>query len=227
MMHVFMQHLQQQSPPPPPPLHVRDKRGSFMKGRSPVFTHSADPMEADDWLRAVERQLNIAECNDMEKVLYASGQLQGAAQTWWESYQAARPNHAPPITWLEFCRDFRARHINEGMMELKQEEFRSLRMGSMTVAEYHDKFEQLARYALNEVREDADKQRLFMKGLYYELRLQLAGNTYPTFQALVNRAIMLDNMRQGQDKKRRMLAPGSGGNKRQRFNSQQGDQQRF
>ena len=33
MMHVFMQHLQQQPPPPPPPIHVRDKRGKFMKGR--------------------------------------------------------------------------------------------------------------------------------------------------------------------------------------------------
>ena len=158
MMHVFMQHLQlQPPPPPPPPIHVRDKRGEFMKGRPPVFTHSADPTKADDWLCAVERQLNIAQCNDLEKVLYASGQLQGAAQTWWESYQATRPNNAPPITWLEFCRNFRARHINEGMMELKQEEFRSLRMGSMTVAEYHDTFEQLARYASNDVREDADK----------------------------------------------------------------------
>ena len=77
MMHVFMQHLQQQPPPTPPPIHVRDKRGEFMKGRPPVFTHSADPMEADDWLRAVERQLNITQCNDLEKVLYASGQLQG------------------------------------------------------------------------------------------------------------------------------------------------------
>jgi len=93
----------------------------------------------------------------LEKVLYTSGQLQGAAQIWWESYQATRPNNAPPVTWLEFCRDFRAQHINEGMMELKQEEFRSLRMGSMTVVEYHDTFEQLARYAPNEVREDADK----------------------------------------------------------------------
>ena len=48
MMHVFMQHLQQQPPPPPPPILVRDKRGEFMKGRPPVFTHSADPMEVDD-----------------------------------------------------------------------------------------------------------------------------------------------------------------------------------
>ena len=35
--------------------------------------------KADDWLRAVEKQLNIAQCNEMEKVLYTSGQLQGAA----------------------------------------------------------------------------------------------------------------------------------------------------
>ena len=81
MMHVFMQHLQQQ-PPPPPPVHVRDKRGEFMKGRPLVFTHSADPIEADDWLHVVERQLNIAQCNNLEKVLYTSGQLQGAAQIW-------------------------------------------------------------------------------------------------------------------------------------------------
>ena len=57
-----------------------------MKGHPPVFTHASDPMEADDWLRAVEKQLNIAQCNDLEKVLYASGQLQGAAQDWWESF---------------------------------------------------------------------------------------------------------------------------------------------
>jgi len=37
-------------------------------------------------LRAVEKQLNIAQCNDLEKVLYASEQLQGAAQDWWESF---------------------------------------------------------------------------------------------------------------------------------------------
>ena len=37
----------------------RDKRGEFLKGRPPVFSHATDPLEADDWLRAVEKQLNI------------------------------------------------------------------------------------------------------------------------------------------------------------------------
>ena len=53
----------------------RDKRGQFLKGRPPVFSHATDPLEADDWLRAVEKQLNIAQCDDQQKVLYASGQL--------------------------------------------------------------------------------------------------------------------------------------------------------
>ena len=55
-----------------------DKRGEFLKGHPPVFKHSTDPLQADDWLRAIERQLEIAQCDDKE-VLYASKQLQGAA----------------------------------------------------------------------------------------------------------------------------------------------------
>jgi hypothetical protein len=53
----------------------------------------------------------------------------------------------------------------------------------------------LARYAPNEVMEDADRQRLFLKGIYYDLRLQLKGNNYVSFQELVNKAIVLDNER--------------------------------
>jgi hypothetical protein len=94
-------------------------------------------------------------------------------------------------------------------------------MGSMTVSEYHDKVAQLSRYAPNEMREDADKQCFFLKGIYYDLRLQLAGNTYPNFQALVNHAIVLDNMRKEMDRKRRMQGQASRSKTHQRPNSQQ------
>ena len=77
----------------------RDKRGEFLKDHSSMFSHTTDPLEVDDWLRAVEKQLNIAQCDDQQKVLYASGQLQGEAQDWWESFEYGRPTNAPPITW--------------------------------------------------------------------------------------------------------------------------------
>jgi hypothetical protein len=74
-MQVVMERLDNQPAGAPPPVQVRDKHGEFMKGRPLVFTHASDPLEADDWLKAVEKQLNIAQCSDLEKVLYASGQL--------------------------------------------------------------------------------------------------------------------------------------------------------
>jgi hypothetical protein len=78
-----MQQAQQQPPPPQPPVQVqmpqvpRDKRVEFMRGHPPVFAHSADSMDAEDWLRTVERELHTAQCNDREKVLYGPRQLRG------------------------------------------------------------------------------------------------------------------------------------------------------
>ena len=63
------------------------------------------------------------------------------------------------------------------------------------MSEYRDKFVQLSRYAPNEVTDDANKQRHFLQGLYDGLQLQLMSNTYPNFQALVNRTIVIDNKR--------------------------------
>jgi hypothetical protein len=150
---------------------VRDKHGEFKKGHPPVFSHSTDPLDADDWLRTMDKHLEIAQCNDMEKVLYASGQLQGAAQDWWDSFRFGRPANAAPVTWAEFTESFRTYHIPEGLMEIKREEFRSLRQKSMTVSEYRDRFTQLSCYVPNEVANDADKQRHFLKGLNDDLRL--------------------------------------------------------
>jgi hypothetical protein len=60
LMQIVMDRIGEQPAGAPPPVQVHDKRGEFLKGRPPVFTHVSEPMEADDWLRAVEKQLNIA-----------------------------------------------------------------------------------------------------------------------------------------------------------------------
>ena len=90
----------------------------------------------------------------------------------------------------------------------------------MSVAEYHDKFSQLSRYAPNEVADDVDKRCRFLKGLYDGLQLQLMSSTYPNFQALVNHAIVIDNKCKEMDaKKRRLQGQATGSNTRQCANS--------
>ena len=50
-------------------------------------------------------------------------------------------------------------------MKLKKKEFLALKQGSMSVAEYRNKFIQLSWYAPTEVEDDDKRQELFMKGL--------------------------------------------------------------
>jgi len=108
------------------PPQVRDKRGEFLKGHPPVFKHSTDPLQANDWLSAIEMQLEIAQCEDREKVLYAFGQLQGDALDWWDSFRFGHIE-ANPITWQEFHGAFRSQHVPTGLMNLKKKEFLALK----------------------------------------------------------------------------------------------------
>jgi hypothetical protein len=110
--------------PHPPPQQSRDRRADFLRGHPPTFSHAADPLQADDWLRSVERQLDFAQCDDRERVLYAAGQLRGSALDLWESYPA-RDRDA--LTWVQFRERFRNHHIPAGVMKMKHKEFLALK----------------------------------------------------------------------------------------------------
>jgi hypothetical protein len=48
------------------------------------------PLQADDWLKSMDKMLNIAQCSNRENVLYASGRLTGPAVDWWDAYCTSR-----------------------------------------------------------------------------------------------------------------------------------------
>ena len=65
----------------------------------------------------------------------------------------------------------------------------------MTVTQYLDKFMQLSRYAPTEVANDERKQELFLVGLNDGISYQLISHTFPNFQELVNKALVVENKR--------------------------------
>jgi hypothetical protein len=72
-----VQNMQaQQNQPPQPP---RDRHKEFMSHNPPTYSHSTDPLDADDWLKTVTKKLEIVQCTDREMVLYAAGRLVGQA----------------------------------------------------------------------------------------------------------------------------------------------------
>lgn len=205
-----LERQQQQPLPPPLPAPPRDKHREFMSHKPPTFSNSPDPLQADDWLKTVDKMLNIAQCTDQEKVLYASGRLTGPAADWWDSYCAAHAA-ANTITWAEFSTQFRNYHIPASLMKIKKKEFLSLKQGNMTVSEYHDKFIQLSRYAPDEVADDERKQEQFMEGLIGPLQYQLVSHTFSSFQRLLDKAIAVEHKRvQLGEMKRKTITQGQG-----------------
>jgi hypothetical protein len=118
---------QQQAPiPPPPPVPPRDKHREFMSHKPPTFASSPDPLHTDNWLNSVEKMLNVAQCSDQEKALYASGRLTGPTADWWDSYNVAH-DVVDTITWAEFTTQLRNYHIPVGLMKIKKKEFLSIK----------------------------------------------------------------------------------------------------
>jgi hypothetical protein len=80
-------------------------------------------------------------------------------------------------------------------MIVRKEEFLALKQAPLSVSEYRGRFLQLSRYVPEDVNADAKRQYRFLRGLVDPLRYQLMNHTFPTFQHLIDIAIMTERKR--------------------------------
>jgi hypothetical protein len=167
-------------------------------------------MDADDWLKTIEKKLQVVQCNNREKVLFASHQLEGPAADWWDAYIEA---HEEPesINWQEFKNSFCSHHVPLGVMKLKKKEFEDLKQGSMSVSENVTHFTQLSRYAPDNVDTNEKKQDWFLNGLNDGIAYALEARDFINFQDMVDKALVLENRRGIMERKRKMKRTGSQG----------------
>src|SRR4051812_3704923 len=159
----------------------------FILLNPPVFECSSEPLEADDWLRSIERKFETAHVAPDDRVLFAVYFLEGAAAEWWENFVAMQPD-GHVVTWQQFRDAFRGYHILDEMMKRKKEEFCNLAQGDRSIHEYMTEFNHLARYAQEEISTDARKQERFRKGLNPVIRHDLNLHEFVNFEDLVNRS---------------------------------------
>nr|AAM01071.1 Putative retroelement [Oryza sativa Japonica Group]AAM74444.1 Putative retroelement [Oryza sativa Japonica Group] len=83
-----------------PIVQQQCKLSEFLKTGPPTFAIAVDPMEANDWLRTVEKNLGLIQCTDQERVVFATHQLVGLASEWWDSYEQEY------LTVIEYLHEF-------------------------------------------------------------------------------------------------------------------------
>ncbi|KAH6787168.1 hypothetical protein C2S52_006720 [Perilla frutescens var. hirtella] len=67
------------------PIRLSQIENDFWKHNPPMFNGTSDPMDAEKWIRALERIFNFMACTDEERLSCAQFQLTDDADYWWES----------------------------------------------------------------------------------------------------------------------------------------------
>ncbi|XP_071680267.1 uncharacterized protein [Lolium perenne] len=166
----------------------RSKLKDFQSTNPPVFSKCTEPLDADDWLRTIENNLEVAGVGIDEKNVKAM-QVEGHV-----------------IDWEEFKAKFRKTHIPSGLIKLMKDKFMNLRQGSMSVVDYLEKFTTLSRYAPEDTNTEEKKKDHFLNGLHDELQSILVAVPYPDLESLVDASIMVESKRKNAFENRKRKA---------------------
>jgi hypothetical protein len=79
MQHTMVNMKQAQGQQPAPQPQQRDRHGEFQQTKPLTVSHSVEPMDVDDWLKTIEKKLQVVQCTNRERVLFTAHQLVGPA----------------------------------------------------------------------------------------------------------------------------------------------------
>ncbi|XP_062114355.1 uncharacterized protein LOC133825429 [Humulus lupulus] len=159
---------QPQLPTPPPtplpaaygfePVYER-----FRKQAPPTFEGKANPMVAENWLRSVEAIFDHMELNDRQRVSCAVYLLKMDAQIWWDVIKQTRDLNT--MTWAEFVQAFSKKYYSPAVLATKVDEFVTLVQGNLSVTNYAQNFDRLAKFAPEVVPTETLRVQKFLRGL--------------------------------------------------------------
>jgi hypothetical protein len=114
------------------------------------------------------------------------------ALAWWDTFNVTIRD----ATWAEFETAFREHHVPQGIVQLKEDEFRELTQDGRSISEYVHKFMELARYAPDDVNTKVKKMARFLKGLGPKLKTILASQDFLSFSHLSNKAMQVERAKE-------------------------------
>jgi hypothetical protein len=94
----------------------------------------------------------------------ATYDLHGKNAMWWDQLKQVEHINESMITWKQFKKYFQKEYLSKHFYDKKMQEFFELRLGSMTMAEYENKFLGLLKY-VEFIKYEKVKIQRFLSGL--------------------------------------------------------------
>jgi len=141
----------------------------FLRHKPSEFTSKASPDEVDAWLRKCEKIFKVMNYEDEYKLLFATYLMNEDVEYWWAGMQQQMGTREELVSWANFRTHFLEKYFPDTARQDKEAEFLAMQQGDMTVQEYVNKFEHLARYSSQNITEEW-KCLKFERGLRIELK---------------------------------------------------------
>ncbi|XP_058766702.1 uncharacterized protein LOC131640305 [Vicia villosa] len=160
----------------------------------PEFHGDSDPLKVHDWLTSVERIFEVTPCSEEDKVVCATQVLRGPAARWWTNASARMTTLGIDKTWEHFKAAVLEKYFPDSMRAQKEQEFQMLRQGSMTVAEFAAKFEDMATYSSQALYAPDERWKInqFKIGLRGEIDYCVGQQRYNTYAELLEQCYIVE-----------------------------------
>ncbi|GFY99658.1 hypothetical protein Acr_13g0010580 [Actinidia rufa] len=106
----------------------------FLKLKPPTFKGGMDPVKANDWILAMEKNFRLLRCGEQQKVEIGSYLLAGEASRWWNLKGVREPG----MDWARFKVIFREKFVPRAVQNAKCSEFEHLKQMGTTIADYEE-----------------------------------------------------------------------------------------
>jgi len=140
----------------------------FNKLKPPKFGGGINPLAYEEWLRRMENLYEVMDCPKGFKVRLATHQFEKEAEFW-------KPRaEEPALTWEQLKTMMDAQYYPRDMKRAKEQEFLRQKQGQMSIMEYAAKFNELSRFAPNQVATEKMKMDHFEQGLKGPIKQMIA-----------------------------------------------------
>ncbi|XP_057745285.1 uncharacterized protein LOC130963153 [Arachis stenosperma] len=120
---------------------------SVLKVHPPTFRGSTNSTESYNWFQAMERALQAQHVLNNQFVEFAAYQLLGEAQHWWQEKCRLLQLQNADIPWDVFQTAFYKKYFSKSVREARELELMQLKQGSLSMADFTSRFEELYRFS--------------------------------------------------------------------------------
>jgi hypothetical protein len=164
------------------------KKGEMNKIKPPTFDGEHKKEEyVKTWFLGMWKYFQLKNYSSHVEGRIAMYQLKAKASMWWDKLVQVQYIREKDITWTKFKRYFKKKYLTKRYYDRKMKEFFELKLSSMTIDEYEQRFLELLKY-VPFIKDETVKIQRYLSGLPPSIGDKIQYDDPKTMEEMIRRA---------------------------------------